>query len=179
MKRHVKLIATGTLLGTQALPGYVSVAGAQNASLPPVSVTGSSSGGYNGSGLGFYASSYSGGGSLSGGPPEAEASSRTPAPPPAKSPQEIADNLRRDKERRCEEAKARDTKIEETRYQSALNNCVAKANSSFGITILNIGATAPAWILNSDMYKNCETRETAAHKANLSRVGENDSACRP
>jgi hypothetical protein len=123
MKRYVKVLAAGTLVGTQALPGYISSVSAQNSQLPPVTITGSSSG----SSTGCYpnctvpGAGYSNGGGASPAPtfPESEAYTKpvtlSPAPPPKPDPVKIA---------RCDS----DYKIAADRttsaYSIALNACV-------------------------------------------------------
>ncbi|RTL43453.1 MAG: hypothetical protein EKK53_09855 [Burkholderiales bacterium] len=90
MKRFVKALAAGTLMGTQALPGYVSLADAQNSQLASVTVTGKSNGGSSNGASACWpnCTAYSGGGSNSSGGggslPEAEAFGKAPAPAPKK-----------------------------------------------------------------------------------------------
>ena len=95
MKRYVKVLATSTLLGVQAIPGYVGVATAQS-TLPPVTVSHSCPSGQvrvyqdrNFLGCGNVSDYSSGGGSGGGSIPEGEAIVNgrwAPAPPPAPVP---------------------------------------------------------------------------------------------
>lgn len=93
LKRYVRTLAVGSIVGFQSLPGYVSVAAAQIAQLPPVEVTGPSSGGSSGGGSQLPpGSGYSGGGGCQscGGYPEGEFGASTPAPAPAPGQESLA-----------------------------------------------------------------------------------------
>lgn len=130
MKRYVKVLAAGSIVGLQSLPGYISVAAAQNAELPPVTVSGSSSGG------GCYpncGSHYSGGGNSSSGSqnvPENEFQMGPPAPPPPKSPEQ------KQREREKCESDRNDFRTEATTiYQAQMGVCASGNSTSYGYFI--------------------------------------------
>ncbi|RTL43455.1 MAG: hypothetical protein EKK53_09865 [Burkholderiales bacterium] len=136
VRRYVKVLAAGTLMGTQALPGYVSVVDAQNSQLASVTVTGKSNGGSSNGGSACWpnCTAYSGGGGNSSGGggsvPEAEAFGRAPAPPhPKKTPQE-----REEQKRRCEGT-----------YKQDMDNLTAEVNARF--TACANSATTPIGVV--------------------------------
>jgi hypothetical protein len=122
------------MLGSQTFPNVLSSAIAQTGQVPPdrVVVTGTSSGssiGYVGSGLGFYGSSYSSGGSLSGGVPEAEAFGRAPAPPPK------TEEQRRTEREQCNTDRNWKMSVFQTGISGQVQACAARyaANNIFTV----------------------------------------------
>ena len=88
MRRYVKVLAAGSLVGFQSVPSYIGTAAGQIAQLPGVTITGSSSGSIGG--CSPNCTPYAGGPSPSGGGsqevPENEANWTKPAPPPPAPP---------------------------------------------------------------------------------------------
>lgn len=157
VKRYVKVLAAGTLLGTQSLPGYVSVAGAQVTQMPPVTVTGTSSGSSGGCGSscnsygGFYSS---GGSSSSSDVPENEAYGYKPAPPPPPKPKPDPQKIAR-----CDADYSIAADRTTMAYGIALNACVSGRSAQ-------PPAYANGWY--SSCVKDADDRKTMQQAADKS-----------
>lgn len=120
----LKVAAQSAIVAAHLVPGVMQYAVAQN-TLPPVTVTGSSSGGSSGGasvGPGFY----NGGGSSSGanGPaPEAEAYASTPAPPPRTQAQK--DAAKKD----CNDRAAQQAALLDDSWKGELARCAAAVSN--------------------------------------------------
>ncbi len=129
MGKFVKVVASSALAAGSCVPAMFESAVAQS-TLPPVFVSGSSSGssggfGFPGSGFG-YGSGYLSG-SLSGGYPEGEYGGGPSAPPPPKTQQQIdADK------KLCGDNKAKANQLLDTWYQGSLARCAAINSNWYG-----------------------------------------------
>ena len=138
MKRYVKVLAASTLLGFQAIPGYVGVATAQSV-LPHVTVSRSCPSvqvqvyqDRNFLGCGNVSDYSSGGGSGGGSIPEGEAIVNgrwAPAPPPE--PVKTEEQRERDRAR-CDTNRAFDFSVFQTGISGQVARCGGVVSSGAG-----------------------------------------------
>lgn len=134
MRRYVKVLAAGSLVGFQGMPGYLTAAVGQTSQLPPVTISGRSSGSANGGSACWpncTAYSGGGGGSSSGSQsfPENEATVKLPAPPPAPK----SDEQRQREREQCNTDRAWKMSVFQTGISGMVQACAARyaANNIF------------------------------------------------